>query len=249
MAKPIALISGATAGIGEACARRLAADYQLILCGRRAERLQALQEALPDTNSQLLCFDISQRQGVQEAIASLPDAWQHIDVLINNAGNAHGLDPIQSGNLEDWEMMIDTNIKGLLYLSRAVLPQMVTRKLGHVVNIGSIAGKSVYPNGNVYCATKHAVDAINQAMKIDLNESGIRVSAINPGLVQTEFSAVRFKQDRSRADAVYQGMQALTADDVADIIHFTITRPAHVNILDLTVLPTAQASATQVKRD
>ena len=173
---------------------------------------------------------------------------QKIDILINNAGNAHGLDTIQEGSLEDWDAMLDINVKGLLYVSKALLPQMIDRKAGHIINIGSTAGKEVYPKGNVYCASKHAVDAINQGMRIDLNGLGIRVGAVNPGLVETEFSNVRFKGDEKRAETVYKGFQALKPEDIADIIHFVVTRPYHVNIADLVVMPTAQASSTLVNK-
>jgi NADP-dependent 3-hydroxy acid dehydrogenase YdfG len=185
---------------------------------------------------------------VAKAIASLPPDFNTIDVLVNNAGNAHGLDPIENGDVDDWDAMIDINIKGLLYVSKAVIPGMVERKSGHIINIGSIAGKETYPNGNVYCATKHAVDSLNIAMRMDLNKYGIRVGAINPGMVATEFSEVRFKGDTERAANVYKGLDPLLAEDIADIIHFVVTRPYHVNIADLTVLPTAQASATMINK-
>ena len=182
-------------------------------------------------------------------ISSLPEDFSKIDILINNAGNAHGFDPINEGSLDDWDAMLDINVKGLLYVSKAVLPQMVERKAGHIINIGSTAGKEVYPKGNVYCASKYAVDAINQGMRIDLNEYGIRVGAVNPGLVETEFSEVRFKGDNERAEKVYQGYQPLKPKDIADIIHFVVTRPYHVNIADLVVMSTAQASSTIVKKN
>ena len=179
----------------------------------------------------------------------MPEDFSTIDILINNAGNAHGLDTIDKGNLDDWDAMLDINVKGLLYVSKAIIPQMVAKKAGHIINIGSTAGKEVYPKGNVYCASKHAVDAINQGMRIDLNAYGIRVGAVNPGLVETEFSAVRFKGDEERAEGVYKGFQALKPEDIADIIHFVVTRPYHVNIADLVVMPTAQASSTIVKKN
>lgn len=195
-----------------------------------------------------LNFDIRDKDAVFKAIDSLPSDIKAIDVLINNAGNAHGLDPIEKGSLEDWDAMLDINVKGLLYVSKAILPGMLHRESGHIINVGSTAGKEVYPNGNVYCASKHAVDALNQAMRIDLNGKGIRVGAINPGMVETEFSKVRFKDDVERAEKVYQGFQPLKPEDVADIITFMVTRPYHVNIADLTVMCTAQASSTIVNK-
>lgn len=247
----IAFITGATSGIGEATARLLAGNgYDLIICGRRAERLEKLQEEFSQqVRVHTLSFDVRDRKAVHEAVDSLPEEWKGISVLINNAGNAHGLAPMQEGSEDDWDAMIDINVKGLLYVTKAVLPLILKQPAGHIVNIGSIAGKEVYPNGNVYCASKHAVDAVNQGLRIDLNGTNIRVSAINPGLVETEFSVVRFKGDTSRADKVYQGMQALRAEDIADTILFVITRPAHVNIADILVLPTAQAASTIVHRD
>ncbi len=244
------LITGATSGIGYATAELLAdKGYELILCGRRQERLDELQKKLStQTNLTTLNFDVRDREAVSEAINSLPSEFSQIDVLINNAGNAHGLDPIDQGSLDDWDAMLDINVKGLLYVSRAVLPKMVERKSGHVINIGSIAGKEVYPKGNVYCASKYAVDAINKSMLLDLNQHGIRVGAINPGAAETEFSDVRFKADEKRASKVYEGFQPLTPKDVAEIIHFVITRPYHVNIADLVVMPTAQANGTTIKR-
>ncbi|MEM7382018.1 MAG: SDR family NAD(P)-dependent oxidoreductase, partial [Bacteroidota bacterium] len=195
-----------------------------------------------------LKFDVRDKDAVAEAIASIPDDFAQIDILINNAGNAHGLDPIDQGSLDDWDAMLDINVKGLLYVTKAVLPQMVRRRSGHIIHIGSTAGKEVYPRGNVYCASKHAVDAINQGMRIDLNQYGIRVGAVNPGLVETEFSDVRFKGDKERAKTVYAGFEPLLGEDIADIIYFVVSRPYHVNIADLVVMPTAQASSTIVKR-
>ncbi|WP_228236483.1 SDR family oxidoreductase [Allomuricauda sp. M10] len=245
-----ALITGATSGIGKATAELFAKEgFRLILCGRRQERLDELKKELGNkTEIHTLTFDVRDREAVFSAIENLPDEFSSIDILINNAGNAHGLDPIDKGNPDDWEAMLDINVKGLLYVSKAVLPQMVERKSGHVINIGSTAGKEVYPNGNVYCASKHAVDAINQGMRMDLNAYGIRVGAVNPGLVETEFSDVRFKGDKERASNVYKGFQPLKPQDIADIIHFVVTRPYHVNIADLIVMPTAQASSTIVKK-
>ncbi len=246
-----ALITGATSGIGKATAQILAKNnYKIILCGRREDRLNDLEKELSEfTEVHTLCFDVRDKKAVFESINSIPEAFSTIDVLINNAGNAHGLDPIQNGDLDDWDAMIDINVKGLLYVSKAVIPQMIEQKSGHIINIGSIAGKEVYPNGNVYCASKHAVDALNQAMRMDLNPYGIRVGAIHPGAVETEFSEVRFKGDADRAANVYKGFEPLHPEDIADIIHFVVSRPYHVNIADLMVLPTAQAAATILKRD
>ena len=246
-----ALITGATSGIGEATARILAKhNYKVILCGRREDRLLDLEkELLQFTEVHTLQFDVRDKNAVLKSIQSLPAHFSTIDVLINNAGNAHGLDPIQTGDLDDWDAMIDINVKGLLYVSKAIIPQMMARKSGHIINIGSTAAKEVYPNGNVYCATKHAVDALSQGMRIDLNPYGIRVGAIHPGMVETEFSNVRFKGDNDRASNVYKGFDPLKAEDIADIIHFVISRPYHVNIADLVVMPTAQASATILKRE
>ena len=249
--KKIALITGATSGIGKATAERFATEgIHLILCGRRMERLLKLQEELSTkTKVHISCFDIRNKEDVFESVENLPDEFSNIEILINNAGNAHGLDPIENGKTEDWDAMIDINIKGLLYVTKAVLKNMVKKRSGHIINIGSTAGKEVYPNGNVYCASKHAVDALNQGMRIDLNQYGIRVGAVNPGMVETEFSEVRFKQDVDKAKTVYQGFEALQAEDIADIIYFVISRPYHVNIADLTVMSTAQASSTIVKRN
>ncbi|TDE06643.1 SDR family NAD(P)-dependent oxidoreductase [Flavobacterium hiemivividum] len=246
-----ALITGATSGIGKATAQILAKNnYKIILCGRREDRMAELEKELSQlTAVHSLLFDVRDKQAVSDCIASLPEAFSKIDILINNAGNAHGLDPIQTGDLDDWDAMIDINVKGLLYVSKAIIPQMIERKSGHIINIGSTAAKEVYPNGNVYCASKHAVDALNQGMRIDLNPFNIRVGAIHPGMVETEFSEVRFKGDTDRADKVYQGFTPLQAEDIADIIHFVVSRPYHVNIADLVVMSTAQASSTIVKRD
>ena len=249
--KKTVLITGATSGIGKATAELLAKNnFNIIICGRRKDRLIDLQSELSKTtNTHSLCFDVSDKKAVFEQINSLPKAFSTIDILINNAGNAHGLDFIQNGDLEDWDAMIDINLKGLLYISKAVIPQMIARQSGHIINIGSTAAKEVYPKGNVYCATKHAVDAINQSMRIDLNEYGIKVGAIHPGMVETEFSQVRFKGDEEKASNVYKGFTPLKAEDIADIIQFVITRPYHVNIADLLVMSTAQATATVVKKD
>jgi NADP-dependent 3-hydroxy acid dehydrogenase YdfG len=251
MDKRIALITGATSGIGEATARLLARNnFRLILCGRRADRLESLrQELTAHTDVITATFDVRDKAQVQQALAGLPQAWKAVDVLINNAGNAHGLDPIQTGSLEDWDAMIDINVKGLLYVSHEIIPGMTARQNGHIINLGSIAGKVVYPNGNVYCASKFAVDALTQGMRMDLNPFGIKVTSINPGMVDTEFSLVRFKGDATRADNVYKGMTPLRGDDIADIILYTLQAPAHVVLADITVFPTAQAGPTQVKRD
>jgi 3-hydroxy acid dehydrogenase/malonic semialdehyde reductase len=249
--KRIVLITGATSGIGEATARLLASNhFKLILCGRRKDRLQTLAAELKaHTEVTTLSFEVRHQKEVAAAIASLPQAWKEVDVLINNAGNAHGLDPIQTGSLDDWDAMIDINVKGLLYVTKEILPVMVKRNGGHIINIGSIAGKEVYANGNVYCASKFAVDALTKGMRIDLNTYRIKVTAIHPGLVETEFSLVRFKGDEARASSVYNGMDPLHGQDIADLILFALTRPAHVVIADLVVLPTAQASATVVNRN
>lgn len=246
-----ALVTGATSGIGRATAIILAKNnYSIILCGRREDRLKALENELSEiTKIHSLCFDVRDKKAVFDSINSLPDSFSRIDVLINNAGNAYGLEPIQDGNLDDWDAMIDINVKGLLYVSKAIIPKMIEQRSGHIINIGSIAAKEVYPNGNVYCASKYAVDALNKAMRIDLNPYGIRVGAIHPGMVETEFSEVRFKGDSIRAANTYKGLKPLYAEDIADIIHFVVSRPYHVNIADLFVLPTAQASATVVKRE
>lgn len=247
--KKTALITGATSGIGRATAHEFAKHgINLILCGRRQERLDSVQKALSrETDVYTLNFDVRDRKQTFEAIASLPKEFQKIDILINNAGNAHGLDPIQTGSLDDWDAMMDINVKGLLYVSKAIIPGMTERNSGHIINIGSSAGKEVYPNGNVYCGSKHAVLAITEGMRIDLNPFGIKVGAINPGLVETEFSEVRFKGD-SKADNVYKGYKALQPEDVADVIYFAISRPAHVNIADVLMFCTAQASSTIVKK-
>ncbi|WP_460220210.1 SDR family NAD(P)-dependent oxidoreductase [Psychroserpens sp. MEBiC05023] len=248
--KKTALITGATSGIGRATAHEFAKHgINLVLCGRRQERLDTIKKALSkQTDVHTLNFDVRDKKATFGAIASLPENFKTIDILINNAGNAHGLDPIQTGNLEDWDAMMDINVKGLLYVSKAIIPQMTERKSGHIINIGSSAGKEVYPKGNVYCGSKHAVLAITEGMRIDLNPFGIKVTAINPGLVETEFSQVRFKGDPI-ANNVYKGYKALQAEDIAEVIQFAISRPAHVNIADVLMFCTAQASSTIVKKD
>tara|TARA_B100000497_G_scaffold24952_1_gene29341 strand:+ start:1441 stop:2196 length:756 start_codon:yes stop_codon:yes gene_type:complete len=245
-----ALITGASSGIGMATAKIFARNgINLILCGRRQERLDTLKNELNSLcNIHILNFDVRNKKDVFLKIKSLPKVFSTIDILINNAGNAHGLDKIQDGNVEDWDAMIDINVKGLLYVSKAILPTMLLSQSGHIINIGSTAGKEVYPKGNVYCASKYAVDAINQGMRIDLNGKGIKVGAINPGMVATEFSEVRFKGDTQKATKIYQGFTPLQAKDIAEIIWFTVTRPAHVNIADLTVMALDQASSTIVNK-
>lgn len=241
-------ITGASSGIGRATTELLAGKgYRIIACGRREERLAALKEEW-GAKLHTLTFDVRDRDAVFRAVESLPPEFREVDILINNAGNAHGLDPIEKGSLDDWDAMIDINVKGLLYVTRALLPSLLKEGRGHIINIGSTAGKEVYPKGNVYCASKHAVDAINQALRIDLNEYGVRVGAVNPGLVETEFSQVRFKGDTERAKGVYKGYQPLTPGDIAEIIYFVISRPQHVNIADLVVMPTDQASSTIVRK-
>lgn len=245
-------ITGASAGIGEACAHAFAAaGARLLLAARRLERLTALQDELKEefgTETHIIALDVRNAAAVRDAVESLPQEWREIDVLVNNAGLSRGLDPVQRGDLNDWEEMIDTNVKGLLYVSRAVLPGMVERKKGHVINIGSIAGREVYPAGNVYCATKHAVRALTKGMQIDLNGTGVRVTGVDPGMVETEFSLVRFHGNEEKAEGVYRGMTPLSAADVAEAVLFCATRPPHVNVHELLLMPTDQASATVVNR-
>ncbi|WP_417612877.1 SDR family NAD(P)-dependent oxidoreductase [Owenweeksia hongkongensis] len=245
-----AFITGATSGIGKATAILLGkSGYRIIACGRRQDRLDELKGKLAAfTEVHILSFDVREKDAVFKAIDSLPDDWKNIDLLVNNAGNAHGLASIQNGSIDDWDAMIDINVKGLLYVSKAIIPNMIERNTGHIINIGSIAGREVYPNGNVYCASKYAVDAINNGMRIDLNKYNIRVSQIAPGLVETEFSLVRFKGDADKSESVYEGYDALKPEDLADLILFMATRPAHVNLADVLILPTAQANATTVKK-
>jgi 3-hydroxy acid dehydrogenase / malonic semialdehyde reductase len=246
----IALVTGATSGIGWATAVALAKQgYHIIATGRRSERLTALQQHITEVPVLALQFDVRDKEAIQHSISSLPAEWKQIEVLINNAGNAHGLAPIQEGSLEDWDAMLDINVKGLLYVSHAVIPFMQQQQKGHIINIGSIAGKEVYANGNVYCASKHAVDAISKAMRIDLIQTGIKVSEVNPGLVETEFSEVRFKGDKDRAAGVYQGYKALQAEDIAELIAFIVSRPAHVNLAEVLILPAAQASSTVLDKN
>jgi NADP-dependent 3-hydroxy acid dehydrogenase YdfG len=246
----IALITGATAGIGKSTAYKLAENnYNLILTGRRKDRLDNIKNEIEKkygVKVLTLCFDIRNKIECQNALNGLPDEWKQIDVLINNAGLAQGLATIPNGLEEDWDTMIDTNIKGLLYVTKIVSNWMINRKQGHIINVGSIAGKEVYPNGNVYCATKHAVDALSKAMRMELLPYNIRVSAIHPGMVETEFSLVRFKGNAERAKQTYQGLKPLTADDIADAIWWMINRPAHVNINEMIITPTAQANTRDI---
>ncbi len=243
----VTLITGATSGIGLACAEKFAANnHDLILTGRRSERLEEIASSLKKNYGiQVItaAFDIRSRTEVAEFANNLPEYWK-IEILINNAGLAAGLDPLQEGSIDDWEQMIDTNIKGLLFMTRAIAPKMIAEGKGHIINIGSIAGKEVYPKGNVYCGTKHAVDAITKGMRIDFLEHGIKVTQIAPGLVETEFSLVRFKWDNDVADKVYKGYQPLKGEDIAEVAYYVTTLPAHVNINDLLIMPTAQANAT-----
>jgi hypothetical protein len=252
MNRKIALITGATAGIGYETARLLAQNnFNLILTGRRKERLESIKNELELTvgcKILLLCFDIRLREATETALESIPEEWRSIDILINNAGLAAGLGPVNSADVDDWENMIDTNIKGLLFTTRIITPWMVERQSGHVINISSIAGKEAYPNGSVYCGTKHAVAAITKAMRIELMPFGIKVSTIAPGAVNTEFSLVRFHGDQEKADLVYKGFSPLLAKDIAETILFVVTRPAHVNIDDLLIMPTNQASARDFNR-
>ena len=248
----LALITGATAGIGEATAIKMAeSGYNIIITGRRNDRLQKLKELLQN-KYKIKClslnFDVCDKNEVERIISNLSDEWKNIDILVNNAGLAVGLDLIQDGLTEDWDTMIDTNIKGLLYVSKAVIPLMIKRQQGHIINIGSIAGKEVYEKGNVYCATKHAVDAITKGMRIDLLEHNIKVTSICPGPADTEFSLVRFKGDAESAKKVYKGFTPLYAEDIAETIMFAVTRPPHVNINDMLIMATAQANTSHTYR-
>ncbi|MDR2836832.1 MAG: SDR family NAD(P)-dependent oxidoreductase [Bacteroidales bacterium] len=249
----VALITGATSGIGKAIAIKLAENnYNLIITGRRNDRLEKLKiEIENNTKSSVLTlnFDIRIKPEVQSAVNQIPEEWKNnLKILVNNAGLASGLEPLQKGDSEDWEKMIDTNIKGLLYITKEISPILVKNKKGHIINIGSIAGKEVYPNGNVYCATKHAVDALTKAMRIDLLPYNIKVTQIAPGMVNTEFSTVRFHGDTNKADNVYKGLTPLFAKDIAEILFFIVTRPEHVCINDIIVTPTAQANGSIVNR-
>ncbi len=253
LANKLVFITGASSGIGRATAREFAKQgARLLLCARRIERLHALKAELTDEfpKSEIHVFelDVRDRDAVVAQLAHLPVAQREIDILVNNAGLSRGLDKLQEGDIEDWEEMLDTNVKGLLFVTRAVVPGMVLRNRGHVVNIGSIAGHEVYPKGNVYCASKYAVDAITKGLRLDLVETAIRVTTIDPGLVETEFSEVRFHGDTERAEKVYQGFTPLSPEDIADAIIWSVGRPAHVQIAEMIIFPTAQASATVVRR-
>ncbi|BAZ17645.1 short-chain dehydrogenase/reductase SDR [Calothrix sp. NIES-4071] len=247
----IVFITGASSGIGAACTKIFAqSGAKLILAARRKEKLQQLVESLSinSSNVHLIELDVRNRAAVESAISSLPTEWLNIDILINNAGLSRGLDKLHEGAFEDWEEMIDTNIKGLLYMTRYIVPGMVQRARGHVINIGSIAGHQTYPNGNVYCGTKAAVKSISEGLKQDLLGTPVRVTSVDPGMVETEFSEVRFHGDKERAAKVYQGVTPLTPDDVADVIYYCATRPAHVNINEVILMPVDQASTTLVNR-
>jgi 3-hydroxy acid dehydrogenase / malonic semialdehyde reductase len=246
----IALITGASSGIGYATALEFAKNgINLILCGRRTDKLKILQTEISGlVDSTLLTFDVSNKDAVNEAIESLPDSWKAIDILVNNAGNAHGLGPIQDNDPADWQAMMDSNVNGLLYVSNAVIPLLLARKAGHIVNVSSIAGKQIYGNGTVYCASKAAVEALSQGMRYDLVPHGIKVTNVAPGAVETEFSMVRFKGDEARSKAVYQGFTPLTAQDIAESIYFAVSRPAHVQVADITLFAAAQAGATNITR-
>ena len=245
-----ALITGASSGIGKATALLLAQqNYRLIICGRRAEALNAVKEEIEKyTEVTTLTFDVRDKDAVQKAFESLTDDWQDIDVLVNNAGNAHGLSPLTEGNLEDWDAMMDGNVKGLLYVSNQVIPKMKARGKGHIVNISSVAARQTYTNGVVYCASKRAVDVISEGMRLELTEYGIKVTNIQPGAVETDFSMVRFKGDKAKSDAVYAGYKALTAEDIADSIAYCVNAPQHVVIADLTIYPSAQSEPRTIYR-
>jgi 3-hydroxy acid dehydrogenase / malonic semialdehyde reductase len=246
------LITGATSGIGEATAIKFAeATYRLIITGRRKDRLNDLTEHLVQEygiDVLPLCFDVRDLRQVEKYLGKLPEEWQKIDILVNNAGLAAGLAHIDDGDRDDWDRMIDTNVKGLLYVTRTIVPGMVSRQSGHIINISSIAGKEVYENGNVYCASKHAVEALSKGMRIDLLKHGIKVTNIAPGMVETEFSLIRFRGDKERADAVYNGIRALKGEDVAEVIFYCTSLPSHVCINDLVITPTAQAGVNHSVR-
>ena len=250
MSKKIALITGASSGIGQATAELLLQnEYKVIITGRREDRLNEFQSRYSQNDVHTLNFDIRNGQSVLDALNTLPEDWKNIDVLVNNAGLALGLSQFYDGSTDHWDTMIDTNVKGLLYISRAVSRGMKERKSGHIVNIGSIAGKEVYNNGNVYCATKHAVDALTKAMRLELAAFGVRVTGVHPGAVETEFSIVRFEGDEQRAKTVYQGFENLVAADIADAVYYAVSRPAHVKINDLVIMPTAQPQAGLIHRN
>jgi len=248
----IVLITGASSGIGAACARAFAASgAKLILGARRLDRLTQIAEQLKqnfDVPVHVMQLDVCDRPQIDSCLTSLPPGWESIDILINNAGLSRGLDKLQEGSIQDWEEMIDTNLKGLLYMTRAILPGMVSREHGHIINIGSVAGHQTYPNGNVYCATKAAVRALSEGLRMDLLGTSVRVSSVDPGMVETEFSEIRFRGNSERAQKVYQGAVPLTAEDIADVVLFCATRPPHVNISEVLVMPTDQASPTMLHR-
>jgi NADP-dependent 3-hydroxy acid dehydrogenase YdfG len=248
----IVFITGATSGIGKATAYKLAEiGFDIIITGRRANLLEEIEKDIKNkykVRAISLKLDVRDRKDCEKIINKLPKEWKSIDILINNAGLAAGLETIQDGNYDNWDKMIDTNIKGLLNITRLISPILISKNEGHIINIGSIAGKEVYPNGNIYCATKHAVDALTKAMRIDMLQHNIKVTAINPGMVETEFSIVRFEGDKNKAKAVYEGLEPLYANDIAEAIEFCVTRPKHVNINDMLIMPTIQASATIINR-
>ncbi len=252
MSKTI-LITGATSGFGEATAKLFAKNgHSVIITGRRQDRLNSLQEYISstyNTNVLTLCFDVRSKEAVNSAINSLPEEWKNIDILLNNAGLARGLNHIQDGDTEDWDKMIDTNVKGLLYVSKAIMPLMIENKKGHIINVGSTAGKEVYENGNVYCASKHAVDAITKGMRVDLLKHGIKVTQIAPGAAETEFSVVRFHGDEQKAKDAYNGYKPMTAEDIADVIYYSTTLPAHLCINDLVLTSLAQSSSFNIYRE
>jgi NADP-dependent 3-hydroxy acid dehydrogenase YdfG len=246
--KKTALITGATSGIGRATAIKLSENgYNLILCGRRVDRLNNLKADLSaNVNVHTLTFDVRERVEVEQQLNALPDDWKNIDILVNSAGNAHGLSSIQQGDIDDWDAMIDSNVKGLLYVSRAIIPQMVERRSGHIINISSVAGKKTYANGAVYCASKSAVESISEGMRLDLTEHGIKVTNIAPGAVHTEFSEVRFKGDKERAQKVYEGFEPLLPEDVADMVAYIVNAPERVTIADVVMYAKSQAGPTTI---
>jgi 3-hydroxy acid dehydrogenase / malonic semialdehyde reductase len=250
--KRITMITGATAGIGKACAWKFSGQkHDLILTGRRADRLEALAEEIRRCDGvevYTLVFDVRERAAVKAAWESLPEEWRKVSILVNNAGLALGREPLHEGDVDEWDAMIDTNLKGLLYVTKMVLPGMVAAKAGHVINLGSVAGREVYPNGNVYCATKFAVEGLSRALRLDVAPHGIKVTTISPGLVETEFSVVRFKGDQEKADAVYQGIDPLTGEDIAEMVWFAASQPAHICINDINLTCSAQANVSTVIR-
>lgn len=252
MTKKIAIITGATAGFGKATAEKFAEqNYNLVITGRRAERLAELARNLSEkykTETICLDFDVRDRDAVRESLGTLPKEWRNVDVLVNNAGLALGLNPLNEGDFNDWDQMIDTNVKGLLYVSEMVMPWMIEQQKGHIINVGSIAGTEVYPGGNIYCASKHAVNAISKGMRIDLLKHNIKVTQVRPGLAETEFSVVRFKGDQNKADSVYNGYEPMHAEDIADVILYVSSLPPHLNINDVELTPTAQANSYTVHK-